>query len=67
VHTYRFDLAVVGNTFGFVRQQCGQCRKGRLGLTERFHLLPVPEQHDGDQRRKLPPELKVEPVETRRQ
>ena len=36
------------------------------GLADRLHLLPVAEQHDRHQRRQLPPELEVEPVETRR-
>ena len=37
-----------------------------LEEAERLHLLPVAEQHDRDQRGQFPPELEVEPAETRR-
>ena len=50
-------------TLGLVGQQLGQRRQGAPGLADRLHLLPVAEQHDRDQRRQLPPELEVEPVE----
>ena len=59
----RLDLAVVTDAFGVVGQQLGQRREGALGLADGLHLLPVTQQHDGDQGGELPPEVEVEPVE----
>ena len=53
------DLGVVG-------QQFGQRGEGATGLADRFHLLPVTEQHDRHQRRQLPPELQDQPIEAGR-
>ena len=57
------DRAVVGDPLGVVGQQRGQRGERALGLADRLHLLPVAEQHDGDQRGQLPPEVQVEPAE----
>ena len=56
------------DAFGLVGQQRRRApASAELRLAERLHLLPVPEQHDRDERRQLPPEVEVEPVEARRQ
>lgn len=51
--------------FGLVRDPHDQCGKRASRLADRFHLLPVPEQHDRHQRGEPPPELEVEPSEAR--
>ena len=55
------DAAVGVDALGFVGQELGEGREGRLRLTERLHLEPVAEQHDRDEGGQLPPELEVEP------
>ena len=62
VDRHRADVVAVDD-LGVVGQQLGQRRERAAGLADRLHLLPVPEQHDRHQRRQLPPELEVEPVE----
>ena len=51
---------------GLVRQECSERGERTVRLTDRLHLLPVPEQHDRHEQRELPPELEVEPAEGRR-
>ncbi len=51
---------------GLVGQQRGERSERVLCLPDRLHLLPVAEQHDRHERSELPPELEVEPLETRR-
>ena len=62
-HRHPLGPTVVGEPFRVVGQQCGKRRQGTLRLADRLHLLPVAEQHDGDQRRQLPPEVQVERAE----
>ncbi len=50
-----------------VRQEFGERGERALGLSDRFHLLPVAEQHDHDQRRQLPPEVEITPAERARE
>ena len=62
-HSLRLPVA---HALGLVREQLRERAQRATGLTERLHLLPVPEQHDHDERRQLPPELEVEEAERRR-
>ena len=55
----------IADALCLVRQQLGERADRAAGLAERLHLLPVPEQHDHDQRRQLPPELEIEQSERR--
>ena len=62
---HRADVVAVDD-LGVVGQQLGERGERAPGLADRLHLLPVTEQHDRHQRRQLPPELEVEPVEAGR-
>src|SRR5215218_3007077 len=55
--------AAVVDQLGVVGQQRRQVVQGAGGLPEGAHLQPVPEQHDHDQQRQLPPEVQVEEAE----
>ena len=59
--------ARIGDPLGLVRQQLGKRRECTAGLADRTHLDPVAKQHHGDQQRHLPPDLRVEESERRRQ
>ena len=48
---------------GVVRQKRGQRIERAGGLPERFHLLPVAQEHHVDQQSELPPELEIEGAE----
>jgi len=51
---------------GFVWQQGRERLEGAGCLPEGLHLLPMPEQHDVNQQRKLPPELEIQRTGLRR-
>ena len=55
--------SVLGHSLGGIGQQLGEGRKGAAGLGNRAHLEPVAQQHDGDQRGQLPPDLDLEQAE----
>jgi hypothetical protein len=61
----RYQLGLSGrvDTFGVVREQLGERGERALCLSDRAHLEPVTEQHDRHQRRKLEPEIDVDPAE----
>ena len=48
------------DALGFVGEERREGGERASGEAEGAHLLPVAEQHDGDQRRELPPELEVD-------
>ena len=55
--------SIGGDAFGRVREEGGQRREGPLRLGDRAHLQPVPEEHDRDEGRQLPPDLDLEEAE----
>jgi len=55
---HRHD-AVALDPLGLVGQESGERVERRRGRRERAHLDPVPEQHDDDEERQLPPELEL--------
>jgi hypothetical protein len=57
--------AGVGDTLGLVGEELGQRLERAAGLSDRLHLLPVPEQHDRDERGELPPEVEPKGAELR--
>ena len=60
------DVLAVLDALRLVGQQGGKRVQGRSGLGERAHLEPVPEQHDHDQQRQLPPEVELVVEHTKR-
>jgi hypothetical protein len=56
VDGHLLGAAVLGDARGLVRQELGQLLERALRLRDRAHLDPVAQQHDGDQRRQLPPQ-----------
>ena len=63
--SYGLEGAIVADPLGVVGDQLGERGERAPRLADRLHLLPVPQQHDRDQSRELPPEVQVEPPEAR--